>query len=89
MLPLDDAEETFITEHYWGYARQRDGTTIEYRVEHPRWRVWRAVSALLECDVTSLYGPRFAEALSALPCSAFVAEGSPVVVRRGNLLGTS
>ena len=34
------SEEEFITEHYWGYARQRDGGTIEYEVEHPRWRVW-------------------------------------------------
>jgi hypothetical protein len=30
------SEEEFITEHYWGYTRQRDGGTIEYRVEHPR-----------------------------------------------------
>jgi len=86
-LPLDDAEETFITEHYWGYSRQRDGKTVEYRVEHPRWRVWRAAAALLECEVASLYGPEFVEALSAAPSTAFVAEGSPVVVRRGNRLG--
>jgi uncharacterized protein YqjF (DUF2071 family) len=27
--------EEFITEHYWGYTGQRDGGTVEYRVEHP------------------------------------------------------
>ena len=33
------SEEEFITEHYWGYVRGKRGTTTEYRVAHPRWRV--------------------------------------------------
>jgi uncharacterized protein YqjF (DUF2071 family) len=82
----DESEESFITEHYWGYARQPDGATVEYQVEHPRWRVWRAETARLECDVVSLYGGEFAEGLSGPPSTAFVAEGSPVVVRRGRRL---
>jgi hypothetical protein len=40
--PTEGSESEFITEHYWGYTRQRDGSTVEYRVEHPRWRVWPA-----------------------------------------------
>ena len=44
------SEEEFITEHYWGYARQRDGSTLEYRVEHPPWKVWSATRAELSCD---------------------------------------
>jgi uncharacterized protein YqjF (DUF2071 family) len=82
-LPADDSLETFITEHYWGYVRQRDGGTVEYQVEHPRWSVWRAESASLDCDVEDLYGRRFAAFLDSTPASAFVARGSPVVVRRG------
>src|SRR4028118_913167 len=31
----EGSEEEFITEHYWGYTKQRDGGSIEYRVEHP------------------------------------------------------
>jgi hypothetical protein len=77
------SEEAFITEHYWGYARQPDGSTIEYRVEHPPWRVWPATSAELACDAAALYGPEFARALAVAPRSAFLAEGSPVLVRRG------
>lgn len=79
----DDSEESFITEHYWGYARQRDGSTVEYAVEHPRWKVWNAASAEFDCDVAALYGPEFAPFLSAEPVSAFVADGSEVVVRQG------
>ncbi|MCH7869645.1 MAG: DUF2071 domain-containing protein, partial [Myxococcales bacterium] len=85
VLPEDDAEEAFITEHYWGYAQQPNHSAVEYQVEHPRWRVWRAETASLECDVSSLYGPEFRDALSGPPSSAFVADGSPVVVRRGRL----
>ena len=82
----ETAEESFITEHYWGYGRQRDGSTLEYQVEHPRWRVWRASGAELDCDVASLYGPEFVEFLSGSPHSAFLAEGSEVIVRKGRRL---
>jgi uncharacterized protein YqjF (DUF2071 family) len=80
-LPPGSAEE-FIFEHYYGYTRQRDGGTVEYQVEHPRWRVWTATRAWLEADIAACYGAAFVPALSATPRSAFVAEGSPVAVRR-------
>ena len=86
MIPADEAEETFITEHYWGYAQQASDATVEYQVEHPRWRVWRADSASLECDASSLYGPEFREVLADSPSTAFIADGSPIIVRRGRLL---
>jgi uncharacterized protein YqjF (DUF2071 family) len=80
------SEEEFITEHYWGYSRQRDGGTIEYRVDHPRWRIWQAAAATFSCDVASLYGPEFAGILSRVPSSAFLADGSSVMVNRGTRL---
>ena len=76
------SEEEFITEHYWGYAAQRDGGCVEYRVEHPSWRIWQVAGARLRCDVERLYGAEFAGALGAAPTSAFLADGSPIVVRR-------
>jgi len=78
-----DSLEEFITEHYWGYARQSDGGTFEYQVEHPKWRVWLARSAVLDCDVKSLYGDRFVDCLKQSPTSAFLADGSDVTVSRG------
>ena len=83
-----ESEEQFITEHYWGYATQRDGGTIEYNVEHPPWRVWPLVSSRFECDVASLYGPEFADVLARPPTSSFVADGSEIVVRSGTRLET-
>ncbi|MFN7931518.1 MAG: DUF2071 domain-containing protein, partial [Blastocatellia bacterium] len=77
------SEEEFITEHYWGYAKQRDGGTVEYRVEHPPWRVWRATGAAFECDIKGIYGADFESCLRAAPTSAFVAVGSAVTVYQG------
>jgi len=86
-LPPGGSEEAFISEHYWGYAGRRGDPTVEYRVEHPRWRVWRASAASFDCDVAGFYGPEFSEPLAAAPSSAFLADGSPVIVRRGRRLG--
>jgi uncharacterized protein YqjF (DUF2071 family) len=79
-------EEEFITEHYWGYVAQRTGAALEYRVEHPRWRVWRAARATLDCDVARCYGEQFSTALEAEPTSAFLADGSAITVYRGERL---
>ena len=83
ILLQDNTEEEFIAEHYWGYAVQRDGGALEYEVEHPRWRIWRIQDATLTCDVERLYGSQFAEYIGSTPTSALLAEGSPVIVRKG------
>lgn len=84
---VEGSAQEFITEHYWGYARQRDGGTVEYKVEHPRWRVWESQSVELHADMTALYGQEFGKTLNRPPASAFLAEGSPVNVFSGVRIG--
>ena len=86
VLPMPESEEAFISEHYWGYTAQRDGGCLEYQVRHLPWRVWATRRASLACDAARLYGAPFGRVLSAPPVSAFLAEGSPVVVFRGRRL---
>ncbi|HWY52489.1 MAG TPA: DUF2071 domain-containing protein [Chthoniobacterales bacterium] len=69
----------FITEHYWGYTCVRAGCS-EYRVEHPRWKIWSADTFELSADVAVLYGDQFVGPLTAAPRSAFIADGSPIEV---------
>jgi uncharacterized protein YqjF (DUF2071 family) len=69
----------FITEHYWGYTSVRAGCN-EYRVEHPRWKIWNAETFKLRAEVASLYGEQFVETFTAAPRSALIAEGSPIQV---------
>ncbi len=80
---VEGSLQEFIAEHYWGYASQRDGTTMEYRVEHPRWRIWETQAAALRCDVADLYGEVFRETLEHPPSSAFLVDGSEVTVFSG------
>ena len=80
---VEGSEEEFIAQHYWGYSKQKDGGTLEYRVDHPVWRIWQARSARLECDVEKLYGKQFAQVLRGKPSSSFLAEGSAITVYRG------
>ena len=80
VTPAEDSVESFITEHYWGYTRQRNRTTVEYRVDHPRWRVWPLDTPQVTGDLTALYGSAFAEIVRGPPGSAFLADGSPVTV---------
>jgi len=78
LAPGSEAE--FITEHYWGYTRQRDGGTVEYHVTHPRWRTWPVTSAAVQGDLSELYGAALGDVLRRPPDSAFLADGSSIAV---------
>ena len=81
------SEAEFITEHYWGYNKQRDGSTLEYRVDHPPWLVWECEDATYSKPPdSSLYGAEFTDVLASQPVSAFLAMGSTVEVHRGTRL---
>ena len=82
--PPEGSLEQFITEHYWGYATSRSNESYEYHVTHPPWKVWTATTAKFEGDASSLYGPELGSVIQMHPSSAFVAEGSPIVVFKGN-----
>ena len=83
MIPAKGSGAEFITEHYWGYAAQTRGGTMEYEVKHPQWRTWEAKDYTFNADVETLYGPEFAPFLSAKPLSAILAEGSAITVSKG------
>jgi uncharacterized protein YqjF (DUF2071 family) len=81
-LPEDGSLAQFITEHYWGYSI-RSGSTVEYQVEHPQWRVQNADSAKFTGDGAKYYGADFGKILACAPDSAFLANGSAVTVFKG------
>ena len=88
-LPQEGSLSQFITEHYWGYASQRTGGTLEYQVEHQQWHVSDAKRARFSGDAEKYYGPEFAKILERAPDSAFLADGSSVTVLTGCRLGES
>jgi uncharacterized protein len=73
--------EDHLTHREWGYTRQRGGSTVEYRVDHPRWTIWRAADA--QCAGAALsdsFGDEFVDVLRRGPQSAWLSDGSPVAV---------
>jgi uncharacterized protein len=80
--PAEGSLDRFITEHYWGYSSGRRGS-LEYHVSHPVWRVWPAAQAAFEGEAELLYGSELRKILERAPESAFIADGSPVLVFRG------
>jgi len=79
--------EEFITEHYWGYTKLRDGRTSEYEVVHPRWVVYPVERYGLAVDFAVNYGSHFAGLDGQKPQSVLLAEGSAVSVLSGQRLG--
>ena len=79
----EGSKEQFIFEHYWGYTTLKSGATGEYQVQHPSWNVYPVIDFKVNVDFETLYGKRFQFLNTTQPDSAFVAEGSPVVVFDG------
>ena len=76
--------EQFITEHYWGYSTRRTGGCLEYQVSHVPWQVWATATSGFEGEANTLYGSDLGPLLQRRPDCAFVADGSPVIVFRGD-----
>ena len=81
--PKQGSLQQFISDHYWGYSRQKDGISLEYRVDHVPWKIWTALDAGFSGDPSPLYGPEFSAVLKNPPASAFIAEGSFVTIYDG------
>ncbi|MEP6927325.1 MAG: DUF2071 domain-containing protein, partial [Ginsengibacter sp.] len=76
------SEEEFIFEHYYGYNKLSNKTSIEYSLEHPRWQVYPVKNYKLNCDVEKLYGVAFVPFIENVkPVSVFLAKGSDVKVK--------
>ena len=88
-LPADGSAGHFITEHYWGYAAQPNGGSLEYEVQHPPWHAWTAKQAGFSGNAAPFYGAELAQVLRQNPDSAFLAKGSSVTVFKGTRIASS
>lgn len=77
------SEEEFITEHFWGYTKINEHVTSEYQVEHPRWKIYPVTEYQIDVDFGLVYGDEFSFLNQEKSTSAFLAEGSEIVVRSG------
>lgn len=80
------SHEEFVTEQYFGYTRQADGRTIEYRVAHDPWQFAPASDYTLDFDPVAIYGRDLGTPLLGQPATAFLVDGSQVTVGFGRRL---
>jgi len=73
--------EAFIFEHYFGYTRVNQQKTLEYRINHPSWRINQVIDHSIDCDFEKMYGSDFAFLNDQQPDNVILAEGSDVSVK--------
>lgn len=76
----EGSETEFITEHYWGYAKQSNKITNEYEVTHPTWQHYKILDYEIKADFGGIYGKEFAFLDNQKPTSVMLAEGSKITV---------
>jgi hypothetical protein len=77
--PAQGSLEEFLTERHWGYNGEPGKDTLEYQVDHPRWRVWHARNLRVDYAAEPLCGLDLAPELKT-PISALIADGSAVAI---------
>jgi len=80
-MPIEAGSEAeFITEHYFGYTKFNEETTIEYEVTHPRWQQLEVIDYKVDVDFEKVYGKDFRFLEDMKPASAFLALGSKITI---------
>ncbi|WP_292010649.1 DUF2071 domain-containing protein [Chryseobacterium sp.] len=86
-LPMvPESEFEFITEHYFGFTKQKNKTS-EYEVVHPQWNHYKVKDYHIEIDFEKVYGKDFESLNHQVPLSAMLAEGSEIEVKTKKYIG--
>jgi uncharacterized protein YqjF (DUF2071 family) len=84
--PAPRSLEEFVTVRHWGYNGKRGVDTLEYRVDHPAWNVWKALDVKVDADLSTLCGAELGRHLKN-PASALIADGSAVSIHWRTSIG--
>jgi uncharacterized protein len=70
--------EEFLAERYFAYGAGTVEGIVEYRLQHPPWRIWKGALCERIGDLGGLGGGLVGKSLSNDPSNVFLAEGSAV-----------
>ena len=82
-VPDEGSEGEFIIEHYWGYTKRSEFRTDEYKVEHPKWELFKVNYAEIDVNFGKTYGKEFSFLAKEEPASILLAKGSEIAVYKG------
>ena len=87
-LPPENSTEHFFKEHEWGFNLDKKGRLLKYQVTHPFWRIYPIESRFkFNIDFQAIYGEHWEVLNGKIPYSVVVAEGSPIKVYPGQIIG--
>ena len=69
-----------------GYTKRKGDRTDEYKVEHPKWELYKAEDPVIDVDFGRTYGDEFAFLSERKPYSILLAAGSNIAVYKGERL---
>ncbi len=82
-VPEENSQGEFIIEHYWGYTKRGETGTDEYKVEHPKWELYKVNCRDIDVDFGLTYSEKFSFLSDAEPQSILLAKGSEIAVYKG------
>ena len=85
-VPSENSHGEFIIEHYWGYTKRGENRTDEYKVEHPKWELFKADNARIDVEFAKTYGDEFEFLNRTSPHSILLAKGSEIAVYKGKTI---
>eukprot|EP01041_Mallomonas_annulata_P000229 gene229-414_t len=72
--------EEFIYDHYYGYTKVDATQSIEYKINHPSWKIHPIVGFDIDFNFSEFYGNNFKMLDDAKPQSVMLASGSEISV---------
>jgi len=82
---VDNSNEQFILERYYGFSEQR-GKTSCYEVKHASWNYHKVEDYKLQLDFEQTYGSNFAMLNQLQPDSVMMAQGSRIGIGKKSKL---
>lgn len=77
-FPDKNSKEFFFEERFYGYSKNSEGETMEFRVEHTPWRLFSLKSYNINFDYGFLLGKEWSFLNDAAPESVMLINGSSV-----------
>jgi uncharacterized protein YqjF (DUF2071 family) len=82
----ENSEAEFILDRPFGYGKQSEEETNEYKIYHRDWPIYEVQEYSIKVDFTKVFGPEFNILNSATPHSVILAEGSSVSAEKRVIL---
>ena len=77
-VPSAGSREYFFEERFYGFSKNKKGDPLQFRVEHPSWKLYPVKHYRIDFDFGFLFGGKWKFLNDELPVCIMLLDGSPV-----------